>query len=212
MKIKKLGHCCLVVEHNGKKIMTDPGGWTEGADTVTGLSAVLITHEHSDHLHIPSIKIITENNPGIRIITNEAVGALLKKEGIEYQSVADGETLDIEGISVQGFGHQHAEIYDLLLPRVENTGFYIGGKLYYPGDCFFLPDVNVDVLALPVCGPWMHIKECIDFAKAVKPRVCFPVHDGMLKHTGPFHGVPQKVLAEAGIEFFPMSAGDEKEF
>ena len=28
MKIKKLGHCCLVIEINGRKIMTDPGSWT----------------------------------------------------------------------------------------------------------------------------------------------------------------------------------------
>ena len=28
MKVKKLGHCCLIIEENGKKIMTDPGSWT----------------------------------------------------------------------------------------------------------------------------------------------------------------------------------------
>ena len=33
MKIKKLGHCCLVIETNGKKIMTDPGSYTVGEQT-----------------------------------------------------------------------------------------------------------------------------------------------------------------------------------
>jgi L-ascorbate metabolism protein UlaG (beta-lactamase superfamily) len=28
MKIKKIGHCCLVIETNGKRIMTDPGSFT----------------------------------------------------------------------------------------------------------------------------------------------------------------------------------------
>ena len=35
----------------------------------------------------------------------------------------------------------------------------------------------------------------------------FPVHDGMLKIIGPFHGVPQAVLKEAGITFTTLELG-----
>jgi hypothetical protein len=47
----------------------------------------------------------------------------------------------------------------------------------------------------------MKSSEAIDFAKALKPQVCFPVHDGFLGLAGPFHSLPQNVLKETGIEF-----------
>lgn len=38
MKIKKLGHCCLVVEIEGKKIMIDPGSYTIKEQSIEYLS------------------------------------------------------------------------------------------------------------------------------------------------------------------------------
>ena len=51
MKITKIGHCCLVLEEESIKILTDPGSFTiEGQEQITDLDVVLITHEHQDHL------------------------------------------------------------------------------------------------------------------------------------------------------------------
>lgn len=211
MKIQKIGHCCLVIETEGKRIMTDPGAWSEGQENITGLHALLITHEHSDHLHVPSVQAILKNNPGIRIITNTSVRKLLDAEGIVYEVVEDAQKTDIEGITILGCGNEHSEIYGTF-GAVQNTGYHIGEKLYYPGDSFCIPPQSIEILALPVCGPWMRIREAIDFAKTIKPKVCFPVHDGMLKIQGPFHSVPSKLLAEEGIQFIPMNSGDEKDF
>lgn len=194
----------------GARIMTDPGGWTEGTDAIRGLDAILITHEHSDHLHIPSLKNLIVNNPGVRVITNTAVGMLLEKEGIAYEIVEEGQSGAVKDIAIEGCGNTHAEIYGAF-GQVQNTGYFIANTLYYPGDSFFDPGKPVDILALPVCGPWLRIKDAIDFAKMIKPRVCFPVHDGMLKHIGPFHSVPGKILEGAGISFVPMLSGDSKD-
>jgi hypothetical protein len=38
MKIKKLGHCCLVIEENGVKVMTDPGSFSSGMDAEEGIA------------------------------------------------------------------------------------------------------------------------------------------------------------------------------
>jgi len=54
---------------------------------------------------------------------------------------------------------------------------------------------------------WKSRSEAIEYAKALKPKVAFPVHDGMLKIIGPFHGVPQAVLKEAGITFTTLELG-----
>ena len=34
MKITKLGHCCLVIEEKGLKILTDPGSYTDTQNNI----------------------------------------------------------------------------------------------------------------------------------------------------------------------------------
>src|SRR3989344_1349024 len=126
MKIKKLGHCCLVVEANGKRVMTDPGSYTTSQNAEKNIDAVLITHEHYDHLHIDSLKKILANNPGAIVITNNSVGKLLDTEGIKYTIVEEGQDFEIENIKIKGFGNLHAEIYGSY-GQVQNTGYMIDG-------------------------------------------------------------------------------------
>lgn len=97
---------------------------------------------------------------------------------------------------------------------VKNTGYFIGKKLFYPGDSFSSPEQAVDILALPVAGPWATLSECIDYALKLKPRTSFPVHDGMLvpERLGPAHRLPQQELTKVGIEFVLMNQGDERDF
>lgn len=45
MKITKIGHCCLLVEVNDMRIITDPGEWNDEPPT-ENIDLVLITHEH----------------------------------------------------------------------------------------------------------------------------------------------------------------------
>ncbi len=181
MKITKLGHCCLVLEIDGKKIMTDPGSFTiEVQEQVTGLDIILITHEHQDHYHADSVKILHEKNPEATIVTNAAVGKLLRELGIEHAQVGDRESAEIQGILIEGFGKAHAPIYSEM-GLVENTGYVVANTFYFPGDNFHSPGKPIDVLALPVAGPWMKMSEAIDFAKEVKARVAFGVHDAMIQ-------------------------------
>ncbi len=211
MTIKKLGHCCLLIKTNGVTVLTDPGAWSTMQNTVTGVDIILITHEHQDHFHIDSLNAVLQNNPGAVIVTNNAVGKLLDEQGIAHTIVTDGMTEKIKNVSLTGVGDIHALIHESM-PRVENTGYIIDNYLYCPGDAFALPKQQVPVLALPVCGPWMHMSEAISFAESINPKICFPIHDGMLKIFGPFHNVPKMILEKKNIEFIPMLEGDEKDF
>ena len=92
MKVTKYGHCCLLIEEKGLRILTDPGSFTTAQNDVKSIDIILITHEHADHLHIDSLKIIIKNNPVARIITNNGVAKLLDKEKIKYQIVDDGKS------------------------------------------------------------------------------------------------------------------------
>lgn len=212
MKIKKLGHCCFVAEVGGKRIMTDPSNADYGGDTLSerNISLVLITHEHADHLHVETLKKILGNNPEAKVITNSSVGKILDEAGIAYNKVEDGASFKFEGIEIKGFGDRHAQIYEDY-GQVQNTGYIFGG-LCFPGDSFSLPNLPVDILALPVLGPWMKMSMAIDYAKELKPRICFPVHDGPLKPFATFfYKIPEHFLGLAGISFKKLELGVEEE-
>jgi L-ascorbate metabolism protein UlaG (beta-lactamase superfamily) len=211
MKITKLGHCCLLIEEKGETLLTDPGNYSTAQDSVTGIDCILISHEHADHFHIDSLKTVLKNNPKARVITNKAVAALLDKENISYEIVGNSQSTKIGGVSIDGWGVKHAPIYKSV-EDVENTGYIIGDRLFYPGDAFTLLDRDIEILALPVAGPWMKISEALDYAFKVKPKKCFPVHDGNLRKYGVSHRLPKNELTKAGIEFVALEEGQMIDF
>lgn len=213
MNIKKIGHCCLLIKKDKITILTDPGMFSTGQNTVTGIDLVLITHEHADHFHIESLKEVLKNNPQAQVITNSGVGAKLKEQGINFSLLEGNASSTIKEVLIEAFDGKHEEIFEEF-GQVQNTGYFVDNKLFYPGDSYIDPKKSVDVLALPVAGPWCRIKNSIEYAMRLKPRIAFPVHDGQLikEKIGGFHGAPQNMLPKNGIEFVIMNEGDEKEF
>ncbi|HVS79789.1 MAG TPA: MBL fold metallo-hydrolase [Candidatus Paceibacterota bacterium] len=213
MKIKKIGHCCLVLETGGKKIMTDPGSYTPAAESETGIDIVLITHEHGDHFHVESLKKILAANPQVVVVTNSAVGKLLRAENIPFTQVEDSESESVNGILIEGFGTTHALVYDSI-PSVMNTGYFVDNSFYFPGDAFYNPGKEVQVLALPMAGPWLKLSEALDYLKLVRPTVAFNVHDGMIipASSGFLAHLGQMAGQEDGTKFVYMGNGDIAEF
>lgn len=213
MNITKFGHCCLLIEVDGARILTDSGNYNE-TPMVTDIDAILITHEHQDHCHVESLQIVLAKNPAARVITHAGVGKVLDEAGIKWEAIADGEAKEIKGVKLESHGTEHACIHHDL-PPVQNTGFLIAEKLFYPGDSFHNPGKDIEILALPVAGPWMRLEEAIEYAKVVKPRVVFPVHDGMLRQgieLGPTRRLPTMLLEPLGIQYVDMTEGVTKEF
>lgn len=213
MKIKKIGHCCLLIQINGVTILTDPGAFSVEQNSVVGIDVVLITHEHADHLHIGSLQEVLKNNPNSKVITNIGVGKKLHEVGVSHSIIDGGNSVVVNGITIEAFDGKHEEIFEEI-GQVQNTGYFIDKKLFYSGDSFYNPERPVDVLALPVAGPWCKVSDAIRYALAIKPNKVFPVHDGMLQRDriGSSHKIPEKVLSENGIQFIVMNDGDEKEF
>lgn len=210
MKITKLGHCCLLIETKGKRILTDPGSYTiETHSKIENIDYILFTHEHQDHYHTESLKVILEKNPEVVIFSNNSVSELLDKVGIKHTLVNNGDNILLGDISIDGIGEKHARMHSTI-PLSSNLGYFIDGRLWYPGDAFTNPERSVEILALPVSGPWMKLSEAIDYALLLKPKKVFPVHDGT--RFGSSHILPAKVLTPEGIEFIVMTEGDSKEF
>jgi L-ascorbate metabolism protein UlaG (beta-lactamase superfamily) len=211
MKITKIGHCCLIIKEENVTMLTDPGSFTSGQDEVLGINIILITHEHTDHVHVDSLKRILKNNPEAKIITNTSVGKILDKENIPYEIIDDGKEKNIGSVLIQGKGMTHATIHPSL-PTVENTGYFINKKLFYPGDALHDPGQPIDILALPIVGPWTKTSEVVDYALKLKPKKAFPVHDGMLNQHGMFYTkMIERFLPNAGIEFVVLELNTEYE-
>jgi L-ascorbate metabolism protein UlaG (beta-lactamase superfamily) len=231
MKIKKMAHCCLLVEIGGKRILTDPGNFSTEQNALTGVDAVVITHEHGDHFHAESVQAIVKNNPTAMVIANAAVGKLLDGLGVVHTVVDGGGKAMIpasstagDALTVEGFDWKHEEIFEEM-GQVQNTGYLIsvpsgagvdaGKNFFIPGDAYCEPGKPIDVLALPIAGPWCRLPDALRYAIKVKPRAAFPIHDAMVVPTtrGFVYQMTANILKEkAGIAFNGMADDTETEF
>lgn len=209
MKITKLGHCCLLIETRSVRILTDPGFLSSDQNYLKDIDYVLITHEHKDHLHSESIAEIIKNNPKAKVITNSAVAKVLRTLGIEPKILEGEAEADFEDLHLLAHDGKHAEIFEEY-GLVQNTGYFIDKTLFYPGDAYTIINREVRALALPVSGPWCKVSDSINYALKIRPKVAFPVHDGLLNENGLSitHGVVGTKLSEAGIEFKPLKNSD----
>ena len=54
MHVTKYSHSCLRLEHDGAVLVVDPGGFSE-PEALDGADAVLVTHEHPDHVDVAAL-------------------------------------------------------------------------------------------------------------------------------------------------------------
>jgi len=213
MHIKKIGHCCLLIKTKGLTILTDPGSYSTEQNTLTGIDVVLITHEHGDHFHTESVQEILKHNPKAQVVTNSGVGKKLDVLKIKYTALEGAAGTNINGVAFVAFDGRHEEIFEEI-GQVQNTGYLIDDALFFPGDSFHRPGVPVEILALPVAGPWCKISDALHYALALKPKQAFPVHDGMFPvgSSGFLTAIIQKVLGERGAEYVGIKAGEDRDF
>jgi L-ascorbate metabolism protein UlaG (beta-lactamase superfamily) len=104
--------------------------------------------------------------------------------------VAPGQVLDVAGARVTVGGGDHAVIHPEV-PRAVNATYLVevgGVSVYHPGDSYVVPVAapggGLDVLLVPVSGPWMRLAEAIDFARSVPAGAVVPIHDALLSEVG----------------------------
>ena len=183
MRLTKYGHSCLLVEEGPARLLLDPGTLSGGFEELEGLTAVLVTHQHADHLDLQRLRRLLDRSPGVRVVCDEGSAEPLGAAGAEVEVVHDGDELDVGGVAVRVSGRDHAVIHPDI-PVVPNVGYLVGGRLFHPGDSFTLPGRPVEVLAVPAGAPWLKVSEAIDYLRQVRPKVAVPVHEQVLSTAG----------------------------
>ncbi|MEU8607206.1 MBL fold metallo-hydrolase [Actinoplanes sp. NPDC048791] len=185
MRVTKFTHSCLRLEGGDAVLVVDPGAFSERS-ALTGADAVLITHEHFDHLDVDGLADTVAQRPDLRVFAHPDVLPKLTAFADVVTPVEAGTEFTAAGFTVRAYGGQHAVIHPEI-PRIANLGFLIAddsGSVYTPGDSFTAPDEHVDTLFVPLNAPWLKLSEAIEFVRAVKPGRAFALHDFLLTETG----------------------------
>ena len=180
MKVTKYEHSTLLVSIGDDNLIIDPGVFLSLAD-FSRVLAVVITHEHQDHWTPDQLNRILERSPDAKILG--PAGVAKAASDFDVQIVEAGDTVQVEPFTLTFFGDKHAVIHESIAVP-DNVGVLVNDELYYPGDSFTVPDVEVGTLAAPLGAPWLKIGEAMDFVLAVKPQRAFFVHDMHLSVAG----------------------------
>ncbi|KXK60235.1 MBL fold metallo-hydrolase [Micromonospora rosaria] len=182
MHLTKYAHSCLRIEHDGGVLVVDPGGFSEAATALDGADAVLITHEHPDHLDVAAVTRQLDRRPFV-LHGPAALAGPLGDAAEALRPVEPGQSFTAAGVPVQVYGGRHAVIHPDI-PVVDNVGYLFDSTVYHPGDSLVVPDVPVDTLFAPIHAPWSKFAEVVDFIRAVAPRRAFALHDALLNGNG----------------------------
>lgn len=208
MRLTKFTHACVRIEHDGRSVVLDPGAFSEAAEALEGAAAVLVTHEHADHVDAAAISAALAADPALHVWAPEPVAAQFPERAT---AVGPGESFAAAGLEVGTVGGQHAVVHSAV-PMCANVGFTLtaGGRtIYHPGDSYAVPTTAVDVLLLPTSGPWLSVAAAVDFAIAVRAERAYPVHDALLSELGT--NVTERILrglvGPYGVAFEHLAVG-----
>lgn len=173
MRITKYTHACVRIEHDGRVLVVDPGTWSEPV-ALAGADAVLVTHEHADHIDV--LRLV-----GLGVPVYAPLDANISR--LDITGVSSGEEFTAAGFRVRAVGGRHAFIYGGQ-PDCANLGYIIDEAVYHPGDSLHVPEQPIETLLVPAQGSWMKTAEAIDFVKAITPQRAFAIHDAQINDRG----------------------------
>jgi L-ascorbate metabolism protein UlaG (beta-lactamase superfamily) len=185
MRITHLGHACLLVETAQTRLLVDPGTYSSGYQGLTDLDAVVLTHQHPDHVDEESLPGLLKRNPDATLLAEPETAD--KLAGIAAAAFAAGDSRAVGDLTVTALGGEHARNHDLV-PPLGNIGVLVredgGPTLFHPGDSYADAPPGVDILAFPLNAPWTRMSETLDFLRRVSAPVLVPIHDGLLNDAG----------------------------
>jgi L-ascorbate metabolism protein UlaG (beta-lactamase superfamily) len=207
MELTKQAHACVTLDKPGGRLVLDPGTFaSNAAELVASTATVLITHEHFDHFDEATITAALDARPGLRVYGPAAVTDRWGDRGGQVTAVAPGDRFEADGFEVAVFGGIHARIHQDI-PQVANVGYLIDGRVYHPGDSYYVPETTVPVLLLPTSGPWTQVGAAADLVRALRPETVLQIHETMLSDIGQqavAAFISPRMLTEVALTIVPV--------
>lgn len=170
-----------------RRQVPDPG--ISGADVP---DAILLSHQHFDHLDLPSLRRFGKR---VRIIGAPGIAGLLGRRGFtRVEELAVGHSTSVGAVTVTAVPAVHDGRRRPLATPGEAVGFIVAGsrQIYFAGDTDLFPEMdrlsaNIDVALMPVWG-WGHTlgeghMDPVRAAEAtalIRPKIAVPIHWGTL--------------------------------
>jgi L-ascorbate metabolism protein UlaG (beta-lactamase superfamily) len=187
MRVTHLGHACLLVELADSRILIDPGSYSTDFESLRDLDAVVITHQHADHLDEERLPELLAANRQAAVYADPESADLLSGASTDVVVLVEGDSHRVGTATIRPVGRLHAVNHDGV-PRCTNVGVVLRADgeptLYHPGDAYDGEPGDVDVLGVPLNAPWCKVAESITFVRRVAPRQIIPIHDALLSPTG----------------------------
>lgn len=188
MELTHLGHSCVLIEVADQRLLIDPGTLSDFADQ-RGVTAVLATHQHPDHLDPARFADLLSANADAQVwLEPETADQVREDLGDDrVRALSPGQAVDLGTVSLVPVGDLHAKIHDYV-PRIHNLGLVIRADgeptVFHPGDALDAEPGDVDVLLVPLMAPWSRVEDTVQFVRRVAPTQVVPIHDGLLNDTG----------------------------
>jgi L-ascorbate metabolism protein UlaG (beta-lactamase superfamily) len=199
LTLTRFTHACIRLERDGRVLVIDPGIYSEPA-ALLGADAVLVTHEHFDH--VDRLRLA-----GLGAPVYAPAGADIPN--LAFESLAVGEEREIAGFRVRAIGGRHATLLDDQ-PVPANLGYVVDEAVYHPGDALARPDVRISTLLVPAAGPWLNLRDAMAFVRDIAPERAFPIHDVLLSELGQL--AADRWLAATGVnEYRRLRPGESAE-
>ena len=184
--ITLIKHGTLAISYKGKWIQVDPvtehGKHTDYPAEFPLADAILITHEHGDHLDKAAIDTLMKEDT--RLVLNQKSWDKIGEGAI----MENGDRGSLPGrVIIEAVpAYNTTEGREQFHPKGNGNGYVLsmdGFRIYIAGDTEVIPEMSeiqdIDVAFLPVNQPYtMTVDQCVEAAGILSPKVLIPYHFG----------------------------------